>query len=210
MRFDDYPTNLLREVCPEIEAENERPEDFSETLAYILAGMPPRRKDVLLARFKDGKTLSECAGRYNVNRERIRQIECKALAYLREPAQQRYLKHGMKGIIAQETEAAYRRARDETTKLFEQEINNLKEKTNREITVDSIAKGMSVSDMGLSVRACHALGRRGCETVYDVLRLTPEEFWETRNLGKKTGAEVIAKLREMHFDCDRLANTRRY
>ena len=101
MRFCDYPNNLLREVCPEIEEAEKRPEDFNETLEYLLAGMPIRTKDILLARFRDGKTLAECAKRFEIQRERARQIESKALAHLREPIPQRYLKYGVKGVIEQ-------------------------------------------------------------------------------------------------------------
>ena len=207
MRFCDYPNNLLREVCPEIEETDKRPEDFYETLAYLLAGMPLRHKEILLARFRDGKTLDECAKRLGVHRERVRQIESKALAHLREPIPQRYLKYGVKGVIEQEIATAYSRAGDAITESMENEINRHNEKIDREIAV---ASSLDLRKIGLSVRAYNSLTTRGCKTVYDVLNLTPTEFWRTRNLGEKTGAEVIDKLREMHFDCARLTNTRRY
>lgn len=207
MRFNDYPSNLLREVCPDIEDADKRLEDFGETLEYILAGLPPRSKEIILCRFKDGMTLSECGRQFGLMRERIRQIEKKALAHLQDPIQQRYLKYGVKGIIEQEIAKAYEHAGDAITESLKNEIDNHNEKIDREAAV---AASLDIGKIGLSVRAYNCLTKKGCKTVYDVLNLTPSEFWRTRNLGQKTGAEVIGKLREMHFDCAKLTNARRY
>ena len=207
MRFGDYPDNLLREICPEIEAHDKRPEDFTETLAYLLAGLPRRRRNILLARFKDGKTLDECGKMFGIQRERVRQIEGQALSALREPVPQRYLKCGVRGIIEQEITSAYNNGRESMADSLKSEIEQYNERIDR---ANILAAGINLDTIGLSVRAYNSLSRKGCKTVYDVLSMNPTEFWKTRNLGKKTGEEIIDALQKLRFDCSRITNARRY
>jgi len=67
-----------------------------EQLSEVLAEMTPRERRVLILRFglEDGRsrTLEEVGQEFNVTRERIRQIEAKALRKLRHPSRSRRLK----------------------------------------------------------------------------------------------------------------------
>jgi RNA polymerase primary sigma factor len=67
-----------------------------EDLTEVLAGLSPRERDVLRLRFglDDGRqrTLEEVGQLFGVTRERIRQIEAKALRKLRHPNRSRRLK----------------------------------------------------------------------------------------------------------------------
>ncbi len=75
--------------------DGERPVDaatfanLQDQLALALEGLSERERDVLIMRFglADGKmrTLEEVGAAFNVTRERIRQLEMKALAKLRHP-----------------------------------------------------------------------------------------------------------------------------
>ncbi len=69
---------------------------LKEQLEDVLGTLTPREKDVLRLRFglKDGRarTLEEVGKSFNVTRERIRQIEAKALRKLRHPARSKKLK----------------------------------------------------------------------------------------------------------------------
>lgn len=49
----------------------------------IMDQLPERTKDILLLRYRDHKTLEEIAKKYGVTRERIRQIERKAIRKLK-------------------------------------------------------------------------------------------------------------------------------
>jgi RNA polymerase primary sigma factor len=64
-------------------------------LSLALEGLNERERQVLIMRFgiADGKvrTLEEVGAHFRVTRERIRQIETKALAKLRQPARARRL-----------------------------------------------------------------------------------------------------------------------
>jgi RNA polymerase primary sigma factor len=85
-----------------IEADIENPEQdvaknlLREDLEGVLATLSPRERDVLRLRYglDDGrmKTLEEIGQIFDVTRERIRQIEAKALRKLRHPSRSRKLK----------------------------------------------------------------------------------------------------------------------
>ena len=69
---------------------------LKEQLAEVLSTLTPREKKVLRLRFglEDGRsrTLEEVGKEFNVTRERIRQIEAKALRKLRHPSRSKKLK----------------------------------------------------------------------------------------------------------------------
>lgn len=69
---------------------------MKEQLAEVLKTLTPREEKVLRLRFglDDGnpKTLEEVGKEFNVTRERIRQIEAKALRKLRHPSRSKKLK----------------------------------------------------------------------------------------------------------------------
>jgi RNA polymerase primary sigma factor len=74
---------------------------LQEYLNLALEGLHDRERQVLIMRFglHDGKvrTLEEVGSHFNVTRERIRQIETKALAKLRQPARARRLEGYLEG-----------------------------------------------------------------------------------------------------------------
>ena len=69
---------------------------LKEQIDSVLSTLTPREKDVLIQRFGllDGrpKTLEEVGKEFNVTRERIRQIEAKALRKLRHPSRSKKLR----------------------------------------------------------------------------------------------------------------------
>ncbi len=80
-------------LSPEEYTENEI---LKEEIDDVLQRLQPREQEVLRLRFglKDGTchTLEEVGKKFNVTRERIRQIEAKALRKLRHPSRSRKLK----------------------------------------------------------------------------------------------------------------------
>lgn len=69
---------------------------LKEQIGEVLTGLTPREQEVLRLRFglDDGRsrTLEEVGRQFNVTRERIRQIEAKALRKLRHPSRSKKLK----------------------------------------------------------------------------------------------------------------------
>lgn len=70
---------------------------LNETVREVLETLKPRERDVIKERFgignvKGSKTLEEIGLEFNVTRERIRQIEQKAMRKLRHPSRSKKLK----------------------------------------------------------------------------------------------------------------------
>ena len=74
---------------------------LQEYLSLALEGLNDREREVLIMRFglRDGKirTLEQVGTHFEVTRERIRQIETKALAKLRQPARAKHLEGYLEG-----------------------------------------------------------------------------------------------------------------
>jgi RNA polymerase primary sigma factor len=70
--------------------------NLKEQTASVLQSLTPREEQVIRMRFGIGDgsehTLEEVGQRFSVTRERIRQIEAKALRKLRHPSRSRKLK----------------------------------------------------------------------------------------------------------------------
>lgn len=98
-KMGDYEDCTLGEL---IEFDGETPEEkvyknlFSEDLESVLDTLGPRQRDIIRMRFglDDGreKSLQEIGNIFNLTRERIRQIEAKALLRLRHPNRNSILK----------------------------------------------------------------------------------------------------------------------
>lgn len=87
---------VLQLVAPDSPEEDFEKENLREVMSRVLDTLNPREKKVLEIRFglKDSapKTLEESAKEFGVTRERIRQIEAKALRKLRHVCRSRKLK----------------------------------------------------------------------------------------------------------------------
>ena len=57
--------------------------DIKKIVESVLDGLPKKEKDVIKLRFWDEKSLDEISDHFNVTRERVRQIELKALGRMR-------------------------------------------------------------------------------------------------------------------------------
>ena len=66
-------------------------EERRQIVKAILETLPKREQMILECRFFEGKTLEETGQELSVTRERIRQIEARALRHLRHPARARHL-----------------------------------------------------------------------------------------------------------------------
>ena len=88
--------NLIGDAKSAVSDAKERAKNLSEQLISILDTLTPREEKVIRLRYgiDDGKprTLEEVGREFNVTRERIRQIEAKALRKLRHPSRSKKLK----------------------------------------------------------------------------------------------------------------------
>ena len=94
-RNDEKVGGLLRSQMEGISIGESRDEKTRETISAVkkaLAELPERNRDVIYKRFFLDMTFEEIADSYGVSRERIRQIQAKALRLLRHPRMSRELK----------------------------------------------------------------------------------------------------------------------
>ena len=112
---EEYPQNLLDAIA--CEWEEQLPDDFSQTLAYVLAGLTEREQAVIEMRFKQCMTYEQTGREFNVTRERIRQIEAKAIRKLRHPSRLNLIKRGVRGWVADVREQGRQEAISEELKL---------------------------------------------------------------------------------------------
>ena len=100
--------------------EDKSADDPSDTTAYnllkekflsVLNTLTDRERNVLSLRFglSDGysRTLEEVGKAFNVTRERIRQIEAKALRKMRHPTRLRQFKGFLEGEVDQQKDASF-------------------------------------------------------------------------------------------------------
>ncbi|HWT85891.1 MAG TPA: sigma-70 family RNA polymerase sigma factor, partial [Myxococcales bacterium] len=76
-------------------------QDLTSQVERALASLSPKEKEILRLRFGIGEegehTLEEVGKRFAVTRERIRQIEAKALRKLRHPSRSKKLRSFLEG-----------------------------------------------------------------------------------------------------------------
>ena len=190
---------------------SEIPLDVEDTMKKALKTLTPRERKVLHMRYDECLTLDEMVKYVGVTRERIRQIEAKAIRKLRHPSRLRYIKAGDLWVRRQKdnhllAEAAYWREKEEEMIEIAKEIEKTKGRTMRmveEIIGEKKAqvvpkwKDMDISELELSVRSYNCLIRSGRRTVQDILDTPPNEFLRIRNLGRKSVKEIVEKVHEV-------------
>ncbi len=93
---DSHLGDFIEDTNVESPIENTTNINLSETVRDVLAGLTPREAKVLRMRFgidmNTDHTLEEVGKQFDVTRERIRQIEAKALRKLRHPSRSEHLR----------------------------------------------------------------------------------------------------------------------
>lgn len=165
-------------------------------LIKMLDTLTEREKAIIISRFKDKKTLQVIGESNGVSRERVRQIEAKALRKLRHPTRTWNLKtitiaehnKALENIMSLENEN--QRLINKYNKLVEAVKTG---KAISKLTKEEVTNiyNMPIEELGLSVRAYNCLYRAGILDLGKLLELKIEELVMLRNLGVKTANEII-------------------
>lgn len=197
--FGRYPWNLAAAVGNIEEKDAWKLfEIYVPALMESLKSLTEREQKVLEMRFKHFMTLEEAGKGFGVTRDRIRQIEAKAIRKLRNP------RHWKSWKL--DTMGKYIEAEKEASGLALENIN-LKRKLERlgltpeqikepERTLEPVKASLSIEDLELSVRSYNCLKRAGINTLKDLTEKTYNEMIKVRNLGRKSLEEVIKKMAE--------------
>ena len=88
-----YDSNIDN-VCNNVDSELEeyRRQNLKQVVTKVLSTLTSREERLLRLRFFYNKTLREIGEMFNVNSERVRQIEAKALRKLKHPSRSKELK----------------------------------------------------------------------------------------------------------------------
>lgn len=205
----EYPFNLMYAVFEDdVEEMIENADtisDFNGSVEYALHTLGERERTVLKYRFVDLMTYEEIGKLYNITRERIRQVEAKALRKLRHPNRRKYLKYGVSGIIKNIRTDYLNRFADLESNLIE--LCKLNKKTADEVIRDNELRKKyaptKIENMDLSVRSYNCLKRAGIDTLQQLAKLSYEDLTHVRNLGRKSTEEIIEKLREYGYEIQR-------
>lgn len=164
-----------------------------------LGELTDREQNVLKMRFMSGMTYEECAKAMNVCRERIRQVEAKALRKLRYP---RYWKRWHLDTMEKAIEEGKERSRLEleneimrsklkSLEVPEKDFMNLPESARLPKPTD-----VDIDEMELSIRSYNSLKRAMINNISDLEGMTVDDLMRVRNLGRKSIEEVMAKAKE--------------
>lgn len=175
--------------------------NFDEAWDYVKTTLTEREAKVIEYRFKESMTLEEVANIFNVNKERIRQNEIRALHKLRHPSRAKILLYGTKYIDALKSfnKSVEEQRLQEMDNAIAKEISgrfnsvasemNFDDDTIKGLIVEeaikrSVSINYDIEDLGLSVRTYNCLKRAGLNTLNDILDYSDSKgLYKIRNLG---------------------------
>ena len=210
----EYPFNLLWAVTEDEEIiENaDMITDLCGSVEYVLYTLTERERNVIKCRFVDAMTFENTARIFGVTKERIRQVEAKALRKLRHPSRLKYLTKGLFGIVEEIKTDYYRKFADLEAKLIE--LCKVNEKSADTIIEEHNLlkrkyKADDIKSVNFSVRTLNCLRRANITTISELATLTYDEITRIRNLGRKSIQEIINKLCEYGYEVNYTAYGRK-
>lgn len=202
----EYPLNLIyavfEDAAEEIAERADTISDINASIEYVLYTLSDRERKILKNRFVDLLTLEQTGNIFGVTRDRIRQIEAKAIRKLRHPSRAKYFKYGVSGIIENIRMDYYNKFSELEGKLIE--LCKLNVKTADEVIQDHELRRKyaptSIEHMDLSVRSYNCLKRVGIGTLQQLAQLSYDDLIRIRNLGRRSVDEIIGKLNEYGYE----------
>lgn len=173
-------------------------EHIEENFKWVISTYLSEREEKLLTeRIINKKTLEATALILGVTKERVRQIEAKALRRLK--LRRNYLALGKNigdlFITIKEEEQKLQNKLFAINKQIERLVNN--DFTKEEI-FDLVTKkdtNCSIMELDLSVRSYNCLKRAGINTIEELMKVEDEQLLRLRNMGKKSFKEIKDKLK---------------
>ena len=171
--------------------------------AMQAARLTDREMKVILLRYRDGLDLVETGKQFNVTRERIRQIEAKALRKMRWQGSASYgiLTLGLMAWVREQVNkkadelTADRMERFKAAWYQEHPMQGAEQEPETSEQDERAALLMKpIEELDLSVRSYNCLKRAGINTVGDLTERTRDSLAYVRNLGRRSLEEIERKL----------------
>ena len=198
-----WPYNLASELSLCV-CKDDR-EDFVRTtyakgLIDAVDALPDRQRDVIRLRFKFLLTLDEIGKELKVTRERVRQVEAKALRELRRPSvANKWRMVTLEEKIQVQDELKKMEYECEQLKLELKALLDARGEDGTSIeargedgtSIEARMEHIPLEDTGLSVRPYNCLRRYGVSFLDQLDGMQMSQFLKIRNLGKKSLEEIL-------------------
>lgn len=178
------------------------PTDWEVSLEYAITnGLTEREANIVKLRYQQGMTYDSIGKIYGITRERVRQIDRKALRKLRHPSRWRYIQYGINGVIDAIQETAFQEGYQKGV-LFGYKKAIAEANTEK---VNHLEYGdLKLEDLELSVRSYNCMSRVGVKCAMDIVDMGYHELIRIRNFGRRSYDEIIEKLQQFGYDVSNL------
>lgn len=195
----DYPLDFIDALFGDDETINITyiEEHFDENVKELLKTINEREARIITARLIDGYTLESVGLQEGVTRDRIRQIEAKALRKLRHPSRLAIIRYGKENLELQDD---VNKLNAELLKVKSDLINAISHPEQIELTEEDktfATLSQNIEQLDFSVRTYNCLKRGGIETLSQLVQNTIHDLQKIRNLGNRSLKEIIYKLNDM-------------
>ena len=199
----EYPENLLKVL--DITPENTKTfynvvlRQFESNFDKVSIILSERENRVLNARFKEFKTLEKIGNELDITRERVRQIELRAIKKLKNQKEQFLQDENIYQLVRQQE---YENIVKQLTYEAALEVIKNYELTHKEQAEEikkEKYKDEDIENLDLSVRSYHALMRANLTTIGKVKdAIEDDTLFRVRNLGRKSYNEIKNRVADYY------------
>ena len=201
-----YPYNLFLNILNYNGRDNDSGLDilyhlYPPALIKAVSELDDRENGVIQMRYFEKMTLEQIGRQYGVTRERIRQVEARAIRKLRHPSLFMTYKYD---FVPERAMKAFEESCSNAISVLERFQENAI-KFQCEISEDDDIPDVSdnsddlsvpIDELGLSFRARNLLLRANVRTIRDLTMMTAKDITSLRNAGMTTLNEIHMKLHE--------------
>ena len=198
-----YPYNLIPLINGEDDESDIRAWEEDNKVYYsprlieevMTQHLTERENKVLQMRYEWGMTLEEVGSELGVNRERIRQIEARAIRKMR-----------MRKLDIMCAPAIDYRKELSDNEVLRNQVNYLQSELDRIRGISTLQREeadkkrsvmeTSIDELELSVRSYNCCKRAGINTLGDLCEKTLNDMYHVRNLGRRSLQEIEKKMSE--------------
>lgn len=200
---NSYPQNIIDIILGTKLYDINTIPNLEENLNKAYDTLIPKEKTFIIKRYKEFLSYEELGTKYNLTRERCRQIIQKTLRKLRHPSRLRIIlgtKDFMDEIKELERTIRNLEERVECSKRLEKKHDDhIKELKKQEKDISLSFLTTSIEELGLSTRSINCIRRLtngwGREIIIEELvEHSIEDLYKVRNLGKKSIDEIVTKV----------------